>query len=251
MSFGYIPHPVFWKDTILKVVGWPHFLRRMQVGDLMQLLGPRRGDRILDVGCSMGNLAFEIARKGASVEAVDFDIHPLTTLAARKMRKLHFRTVNGKTLPYPAKHFNKIVLSSVLQVVDDDERLLRECHRVLVDDGIIVGSVPRDYAIVRKLTGWSKAMIRKRFNIPGKEFYTPKQIEDLCRQTGFELTVHRYAPRRFGNWLFQMQLATRIKLGMDYFGWGDLLLLPVAILDRMLPPTNQNDGEFVFRLEKK
>jgi SAM-dependent methyltransferase len=45
--------------------------------ELVELLGPRRGERILEVGCGLGRMAAAIGGSGAVVTAIDRDPIPL------------------------------------------------------------------------------------------------------------------------------------------------------------------------------
>lgn len=251
MSFGYIPHPVFWKDMILRVLGWPSLIRRMQTRELMRAIKVQPNDLILDVGCGMGNLDFELVRRGAKVVGLDLEIHPLSKRAAKALKNLKFVEASAEKLPFAAKSFDKVILSSILQVVRDDQKLLRECHRVLKKDGVIVGTVPDDYKIIRRMTDWSKTKIKKAFGIIGRQYYTPRELRTISEKNGFELREIKYTPGQFGNWLFQAQLGIRILMGWPYFNWSDFWLYPLAWFDSIWPVSPKNDGEFLFVLKKK
>lgn len=251
MSFGYLPHPNPFKDFVSRIVGWPFLLRRMQMSVLIDFLKPKSKENILDIGCGMGNLACELARRGGLVTALDIDIHPFTKLATKRIKGLKVKKASAFELPFQSQIFDKVILSSVLQMVRDDKRLLNEAKRVVKKNGFIVGSVPYDYKIIRKVFSWTKNKIRSEFKVQGREFYTPLELKILADKCDLVLVDYRYAPNWFGNWLFQTQFIIRKKLGINYFGWIDFCLYPLGYWDKYLTKTNLKDGEFIFKLKRK
>ena len=60
--------PVDWNATLFEA---SHAYVWEMAKDLVDLLAPKPGERILDVGCGTGRLTSEISRSGASVLGVD------------------------------------------------------------------------------------------------------------------------------------------------------------------------------------
>jgi len=94
-----------------------------------ELVGP-----ILDVGCGTGgNLAF-LARWG---RGVGIDLSPLALDFARRRRLPWLARASGLALPYASSTFSLVTAFDVLyhRWVTDDERVTRECYRVLRPGG--------------------------------------------------------------------------------------------------------------------
>ena len=48
MFFGYIPNKTPWKDLVLRVLGYPSMIRRIQASLIMRMLELKKGEVILD-----------------------------------------------------------------------------------------------------------------------------------------------------------------------------------------------------------
>jgi SAM-dependent methyltransferase len=115
-------------------------------------LGLRPGDRILDLGCGGGRHAFEAARRGAIVTAVDLDLGELkavrdTTYAmvqAGEIPEGVISPANGDALrlPFPDGTFDRIIASEVMEHIPDDHAAARELARVLKPGGTIAVTIP-------------------------------------------------------------------------------------------------------------
>ena len=86
----------------------------------------RPGERVLDVGSGKGELAHDlVVRSGAEVVGIDFDPAHLA-FARDRFRHERLRFVAGDVLEeVPEGHFDVIVLSNVLEHVDQRVELLR------------------------------------------------------------------------------------------------------------------------------
>lgn len=86
----------------------------------------RAGERVLDVGCGVGVLAADLARaRDAIVTGVDLDRRAVAE--ARRLRRdprLTFLTADARSLP--DGRFDVVILSNVLEHLDDRVGFLRE-----------------------------------------------------------------------------------------------------------------------------
>ena len=98
------------------------------------------GKRLLEVGCGVGTDLVRFARGGAKVAGVD--LAPRSVVLAEQNFVLHgldasggLRVANGEALPFEECSFEVVYGHGVLQYTADAERMIAECHRVLVPGG--------------------------------------------------------------------------------------------------------------------
>src|SRR5438309_947780 len=88
--------------------------------DLLGLLAPQPGERILDVGCGAGQLTSEIARAGALVTGIDSS-SSMISQAAANFPELTFELRDVCEFPYRGEFdavFSNAVLHWVLRAGD-------------------------------------------------------------------------------------------------------------------------------------
>ncbi len=116
-------------------------------------LGLRAGDLVLDMGAGAGRHAFEAARRGARIVALDYSHDEL-----RSVRDLFWAmgeageigtgggatTVQGDALrlPFADGTFDRVIASEVLEHIGDDTGAIIELTRVLRPGGTIAVTVP-------------------------------------------------------------------------------------------------------------
>ncbi len=83
------------------------------------------GERVLDLGCSSGTIAGLIAARNADVVGIDLDLDALE-VARRRYPQIDFR--HGDVWEYlkEAGSFDVIILSHILEHLDDPEAFLRK-----------------------------------------------------------------------------------------------------------------------------
>jgi SAM-dependent methyltransferase len=118
------------------------------------LLGLRRGDRVLDMGCGAGRHAFEMFRRGSDVVAFEQDGDELAGVlelfgAMREAGEVppgaeaDIKQGDALSLPFADEEFDRVVAAEVLEHIPEDTVAMAELHRVLRPGGTIAVSVPR------------------------------------------------------------------------------------------------------------
>jgi trans-aconitate methyltransferase len=102
---------------------------------VLDLLAPRRGERILDLGCGDGALTEKLVAAGAVVVGVDASPE---FVAAAQARGIDARLIDACELPYSAE-FDAVFTNAVLQWIADVDAVLTGVRRSLRDDGRFVG----------------------------------------------------------------------------------------------------------------
>ena len=159
-------------------------------------LGLRPGDRLLDLGCGAGRHAFEAARRGARVVALDyaFDELPTVTSLIGAMAEAgelpgdpHAAAVNGDAcnLPFATGSFDRIIASEVFEHVPDDGAAFRELARILRPGGVMAVTVP---AWLPEQVCWA---LSDQYHAPYVEgghvrIYTEAKLRNRIRAAGLE-----------------------------------------------------------------
>lgn len=118
----------------------------------------RAGEKVLDVGCGNGSLAFSMAKAGAIVSGIDINESLIQSARCRyEMANLSY-FVGDVTKALPSGCFDVVVLSNVLEHIDDRKQLLMHvCEKIKPKRFLIrVPMINRDWGIpLRKELGMS------------------------------------------------------------------------------------------------
>jgi SAM-dependent methyltransferase len=96
------------------------------------------GRTVVDVGCSAGYIADELAGAGARrVFGFDIDRPGLTKAHQRFGERVSFLLAAGDRLPLPAASVDVVVFNHIYEHVEDPDAVMDEIRRVLRPDGVV------------------------------------------------------------------------------------------------------------------
>jgi SAM-dependent methyltransferase len=105
---------------------------------VLEWLGPKPGERILDLGCGDGQLTTRLAAAGATVIGVDASA-PM--VEAARARGIDAVVGNAEQLPFADAAFDAVFSNAALHWVRDQDAMLAEVHRVLRPGGRFVAEM--------------------------------------------------------------------------------------------------------------
>ena len=111
------------------------------------------GHRFLDLGCGAGRHSFEALRRGAHTTSLDYSASDLKGVkdlmwalvdAGDAPKTASFGVLQGDALnlAFDDNTFDRIIISEVLEHIQDDAAALAEVTRVLKPGGILAATVP-------------------------------------------------------------------------------------------------------------
>ena len=164
-------------------------------------LGVHAGDTVLDLGCGFGRHAFEAARRGARVVALDAgaqevrgvrDTFAAMVAAGELAHDVCASAVQGDALalPFADATFDRVICSEVLEHIPDDLSAMRELARVLRRGGTMAVTVPREGP---ERINW--ALSDQYHNVPGGHIriYSRALLEKRLASVGLRVTSHHHA----------------------------------------------------------
>lgn len=122
---------------------------------VVELLAPKLGERILDLGCGTGPLTAEIANCGAEVLGID-QSEEMVAQAKTKFPALHFQTLDARRLPFHAE-FDAVFSNAVLHWIPEAEQVIAGVARSLRPGGRFVAEFGGKGNIQHLVAGFRRA----------------------------------------------------------------------------------------------
>ncbi|MBZ5642362.1 MAG: methyltransferase domain-containing protein [Acidobacteriia bacterium] len=157
--------------------------------DVVSLLAPQPGERILDLGCGTGHLSAQIAESGARVLGVDRS--PEMIQAARQAYpKLKFEVADAMELKFDGE-FDAVFSNAVLHWIHEPVRVILGVRRALAPGGRFVAEFGGRGNIAKMVRAFDQALAHVNSPNAGKinPWYYPSVSEyaALLEQNGFEV----------------------------------------------------------------
>lgn len=144
-------------------------------------------ERVLDIGCGNGFLAYDMAAKAKQV--VGIDIREANVLKAKKrFSRANLEFLMGDATVYPfAERFDVIVLSNVLEHIEHRVAFLQSLKNVSSKIIFRVPMIDRDWtAMYKKLHGYDYRLDNTHFIE-----YTLETLQAELKEAGWKLTSYQ------------------------------------------------------------
>jgi trans-aconitate methyltransferase len=159
-----------------------------QSEDLIGVLNPQPGERILDLGCGTGHLTAQIAALGA--EVVGLDSSPsMVALARQNFPKLKFQLANARDFPFDHP-FDAIFSNAALHWVREADEAVRSMAEALKPGGRLVIEMGVKGNIARVMAG-VEGVLRAAGYAGRHPWYFPSlgEYAGLLEEHGFEVRM--------------------------------------------------------------
>jgi len=166
-----------------------------KAGDLIDLLDPRPGERILDLGCGTGHLAAQIAARGAVVTGLDSSVSMIAQ-ARQNYPKLKFVLADASGFRFD-EPFDAVFSNAALHWIPEAGAVIASVARALKPGGRFVLEMGGRGNIARMVAALSSVLGETGY-APRNPWYFPSAGEyaTLLEQHGFEVealwTIERW-----------------------------------------------------------
>jgi 2-polyprenyl-3-methyl-5-hydroxy-6-metoxy-1,4-benzoquinol methylase len=157
------------------------------------VIGPLRGKSLLDIGCGTGEYLDVAARRGMLVRGIDVDQSVADYIRDHYGHRVTVGLMEDTT--FPPDSFDVIVLSHVVEHLQEPATLLRSIHRALKPGGVFLMSTPNFDSVMEQLHDWygqwkhgkGKDYYLNPFTIPYHIVgFNRRSITRLLERTGFQ-----------------------------------------------------------------
>lgn len=146
-----------------------------------------QGDKVLDLGCGNGAVAYDVAAVAAQVIGIDIVEKNIKT-AQGKFQRDNLRFILGNALNFDfaslgVDKFDKIILSNVLEHISERVEFLQSLHKLAETILLRVPLVTRDWlAVYKKEHGY-----KYKLSSDHKIEYTEEILQDELAQSGWKI----------------------------------------------------------------
>ncbi|EIM63804.1 class I SAM-dependent methyltransferase [Desulfobacter postgatei] len=159
-----------------------NFIRFKKIKELF----PDTTGTILDIGCGKGLLL-------KALEDINWKVHGIelsetSALYAKKKLNIKIATQMLDTCNFPSNHFDLVTMFHSLEHMKEPKKILKEIHRVLSDDGILLIEVPKFDSL------FSKLFKEKWFHLdlPRHLYHFENfSIKKILKDSGFQIIDHK------------------------------------------------------------
>lgn len=151
------------------------YLSKLQREAILDLMVPKKGDILLDVGCGTGYFSYFFNSLGLKVTGIDSSSRMLQ-VARNKGGAIQFALGDAHKLDFPDNSFDIVTLITTLEFCKDPKKVLQEAYRV-ARRKLVLG-------VLNKLSWMNiERKFKKKSVYKRADFYTPWGLKRLIKSS--------------------------------------------------------------------
>ncbi len=155
---------------------------------LTDLLKPH--DRILEIGCGIGSVVFELSRKGHDVRGIDISGEAIE-YGRKKYGDIPLDVQAAEALPYEDGSFDVVLSFDLFEHIAAIDRHIGEVSRVLRPGGHYLFQTPNKLSNVIYETLWTRSLAWRRYH---PSLHSPSQLRQRLARHGFQTRFVKMNP---------------------------------------------------------
>jgi trans-aconitate methyltransferase len=162
---------------------------------LLELLGAKSGETILDLGCGDGALTEKLVTRGCNVFGVDSS---LAQLRAARQRNLQVAAMDGQCLSIK-KRFDAVITNAALHWMKQPDQVIEGVARALKFGGRFIGEFGGMGNVETIRTALHSALRQRSIDpwqVDPWYYPTPEEYAELLERYGFTVEYIELIPRR-------------------------------------------------------
>jgi len=165
--------------------------------DLVNLLKPQAGERILDLGCGTGYLASVIASGGASVVGIDNSLE-MVAKAKTEYPQIDFQVQSATNFHFD-ENFDAVFSNAVLHWIQEKEKVVELVYKYLKKNGRFVLEMGGKHNVDKIIKALQKSLSKHGYvqNSEVSLWYFPSigEYASLLESKGFRVTFAMHYDR--------------------------------------------------------
>ncbi len=175
---------------------------------IIEELELKKEDKILEVGCGNGYYLNLLNKLDFNLTLIGIDMDELALIDAKKFikdNKVKLILSDASKLPFQNNSFDKVVISEVIEHVDNEKQVLSEIYRVLKPKGIMALTTCNiDYPLLWDPVNWTLQHVFKTHIKDGfwagiwnqhLRLYKKNSLDELIKKAKFKIEASEYLTR--------------------------------------------------------
>ena len=150
----------------------------------------RLEDRILEIGCGIGTVVYELSSKGHDIAGIDISGEAIE-YGRKKYSDIRLEVQAAETLPYEDESFEVVLSFDLFEHIAAIDKHISEVRRVLGPGGYYLFQTPNRYSNIIYETLWTKSLQWRQYH---PSLHSPGQLRRRMARHGFETRFVKMNP---------------------------------------------------------
>ena len=150
----------------------------------------KKDDKILEIGCGIGSVVFELSQAGYDIIGTDISSEAIE-YGQKKYGDIHLDVQPAEALPYKDESFDIVLSFDLFEHIAKIDKHVSEVNRVLCTSGYYLFQTPNKFSNTIFETIYHKSLKWRRAH---PSLHTPGQLKRRLIKHGFEIQFVKMNP---------------------------------------------------------